>query len=77
MDWRKVRELQGVGRCLPATREQDAVAWSLYLSKFGQESTRPPGILHTITPSEGLAYEPGQIVFWPADASGEYDAGQV
>src|SRR5215470_9483021 len=52
VDWRKVRELQGVGRCLPATREQDAAAWSLYLSKFGQESVRPPGILHTITPSE-------------------------
>lgn len=77
MDWRKVRELQGVGRCLPATREQDAVAWSLYLSKFGQESTRPPGILHTTTPSDGLVYEPGQIVFWPGDATGEYDAGQV
>src|SRR5215470_4568125 len=35
IDWRKVRELQGVGRCLPATPEQDAVAWSLYLMNFG------------------------------------------
>src|SRR5215472_938468 len=27
VDWRKVRKLQGVGRCRPATAEQDAVAW--------------------------------------------------
>jgi uncharacterized protein YhbP (UPF0306 family) len=52
VDWRKVRELQGVGRCQSATKEQDAAAWSLYLSKFGQESVRPPGILHAIVPSE-------------------------
>src|SRR5262249_32102737 len=35
VDWRKVRELQGVGRCRPATEEQGATAWSLYLLKFG------------------------------------------
>jgi nitroimidazol reductase NimA-like FMN-containing flavoprotein (pyridoxamine 5'-phosphate oxidase superfamily) len=52
IDWRKVRELQGVGRCLPATAEQDAAAWSLYLSKFGQGSVRPPGLLHAIVPNE-------------------------
>jgi len=52
VDWRKVRELQGVGRCQPTTEEQDAVAWSLYLSRFGQEYARPPGILHTLVPSE-------------------------
>ena len=28
--WAKVRELQGAGRCLPATAEQDAAAWPLY-----------------------------------------------
>jgi uncharacterized protein YhbP (UPF0306 family) len=114
VNWRKLRELQGVGRCQPATQDQDAAAWSLYLSKFGQESVRPPGILHTITPSEmhfvdydyalvagqaaqirsrtfqieeappspsqgavatsldRLVYEPGQIVFRPGDATGEY-----
>ena len=52
VDWRKVRELQGVGRCQPATEDQDAAAWSLYLSKFGQGSVRPPGILHAIVPRE-------------------------
>jgi hypothetical protein len=52
IDWRKVRELQGVGRCLPATPEQDVVAWSLYLSKFGQGSVRPPGLMHAIVPNE-------------------------
>jgi nitroimidazol reductase NimA-like FMN-containing flavoprotein (pyridoxamine 5'-phosphate oxidase superfamily) len=52
VDWRKVRELQGVGRCQPATAEQDAAAWSVFLSKFGPESERPPGIMHAITPSE-------------------------
>ena len=52
IDWRKVRELQGVGRCLPATPEQDAVGWSLYLMKFGPDSVRPPGILHAIVPNE-------------------------
>jgi nitroimidazol reductase NimA-like FMN-containing flavoprotein (pyridoxamine 5'-phosphate oxidase superfamily) len=52
VDWRKVRELQGVGRCQPATEQQDAAAWSLYLAKFGQGSVRPPGFLHTVIPSE-------------------------
>jgi uncharacterized protein YhbP (UPF0306 family) len=52
VDWRKVRELQGVGRCRPATEEQAALAWSLYLSKFGQTAARPPGLLHAITPGE-------------------------
>jgi uncharacterized protein YhbP (UPF0306 family) len=52
VDWRKVRELQGVGRCMPATADQDAWAWSLYVSKFGQGSVRPPGFLHAIVPSE-------------------------
>jgi Cyclic nucleotide-binding domain len=29
-----------------------ADAWSMYLSKFGPGSARPPGILHTIVPGE-------------------------
>jgi len=49
VDWRKVRELQGVGRCRPATEEQAAVAWSLCLLKFGQEFARPPGVIYVIT----------------------------
>jgi len=52
VDWRKVRELQGVGRCRPAGPEQDAAGWSLCLLKFGPGSVRPPGLMHTITPSE-------------------------
>lgn len=52
VDWRVVRELKGVGNCLPATDEQDAHAWALYLSKFGPESVRPAGILHVIVPTE-------------------------
>jgi len=52
VDWRKVRELQGVGRCRPAIEEQAAAAWSLYLLKFGQASQRPPGLVYAITPGE-------------------------
>jgi uncharacterized protein YhbP (UPF0306 family) len=52
VDWRKVRELQGVGRCRPATEEQAASAFSSYISKFGQAFVRPPGLLHAIIPSE-------------------------
>jgi uncharacterized protein YhbP (UPF0306 family) len=52
VDWRKVRELQGVGRCRSATAEQDDAAWSLYLSKFGTGSVRPTGVMHRIVPSE-------------------------
>src|SRR5271165_4295411 len=44
VDWRKVRELQGLGRCLPANPEEDYLGWSLYTAKFGQVSVRPPGI---------------------------------
>ena len=52
IDWRKVRELQGVGRCRPVAEDQEADAWSLYLSKFGPGSAQPPGILHAIVPGE-------------------------
>ena len=52
IDWRKVREMQGVGRCRLATAEQDAAGWSLYRSKFGKDSVRPPGFFHVITPGE-------------------------
>jgi general stress protein 26 len=52
VDWRKVRELQGVGRCQPATPEQEHWAWSLSLEKFGPASVRQPGIMHVIVPNE-------------------------
>jgi hypothetical protein len=52
IDWRKVRELQGVGRCLPANPEVDNLGWNLYVAKFGKDAMRPPGIMHTIVPNE-------------------------
>jgi hypothetical protein len=50
-DWHKARELQGVGRCAPATAGQHAAAWPLYLAKFGQGCARPPGLMHAIVPA--------------------------
>jgi hypothetical protein len=53
VDWRKVRELQGVGRCRPVGQpEEDSVAWSYFLTKFGYGSERPMGLLHSIVPNE-------------------------
>jgi uncharacterized protein YhbP (UPF0306 family) len=52
VEWRKVRELQGVGRCRPATEEQAAAAWSSYFSKFGEAFDRPPGLVHALVPGE-------------------------
>ncbi|SRR5579872_83547 len=51
-DWRKVRELQGVGQVQPA--ESDEVEWALWLfqQKFGPSFTRPPGVLHRVFPGE-------------------------
>src|ERR1700722_12495351 len=51
IDWRKVRELQGVGRCLPAGPEQDNFGWNLYVAKFGKDAMRPPGGMHLIVPN--------------------------
>jgi uncharacterized protein YhbP (UPF0306 family) len=52
VDWRKLRELQGVGRCRPATADQAAIARSLYQSKFGQAAERPSGLAYAIAPGE-------------------------
>jgi len=52
VDWRKVRELQGVGRCQRLSAAEEAAAWSLYQAKFGDSFTRPPGIAHRLVPSE-------------------------
>jgi nitroimidazol reductase NimA-like FMN-containing flavoprotein (pyridoxamine 5'-phosphate oxidase superfamily) len=52
VDWRKVRELQGVGRCQEVPASRDAAVRELYASKFGQASPRPPGIPHAIIPIE-------------------------
>jgi general stress protein 26 len=52
IDWRKVRELQGIGRCAPVNRDQDVIAWTLHLAKFGPQTSRPPGYLYAIVPNE-------------------------
>ena len=52
VDWRKLRELQGVGRCRPVPPDDDSPAWGLFLAKFGPDTVRPPGILHAIEPNE-------------------------
>jgi general stress protein 26 len=52
VDWRKVRELQGVGRCERVWAEHDAAVWSLYVSKYGPGAIRPPGLMHVIIPME-------------------------
>jgi nitroimidazol reductase NimA-like FMN-containing flavoprotein (pyridoxamine 5'-phosphate oxidase superfamily) len=52
VDWRKVRELQGVGRCEPVPADSDGEAWSLYLSKYGDQAVRPAGFMNAIIPME-------------------------
>ena len=52
VDWRKLRELQGVGRCRPVSAAEQADAWRLYQAKFGAGAARPPGMAQAITPSE-------------------------
>jgi hypothetical protein len=51
-DWRKVRELQGVGRCDPANQEEDQWADWLASQKFGSTFSRPPGHLLRVAPLE-------------------------
>jgi nitroimidazol reductase NimA-like FMN-containing flavoprotein (pyridoxamine 5'-phosphate oxidase superfamily) len=52
VDWRKVRELQGVGRCERVPAERDGAVWAMYLSKFGQAAARPAGVMHSLVPRE-------------------------
>lgn len=51
-DWRKVRELQGVGRCGIATVEEQQLADGLFTQKFGHHHLTPNGTLYRMTPSE-------------------------
>jgi uncharacterized protein YhbP (UPF0306 family) len=51
-DWRKVRELQGVGRCGLASPEEQQIAESLFTQKFGHHHVAPNGALYRMTPSE-------------------------
>jgi uncharacterized protein YhbP (UPF0306 family) len=52
VDWRKVRELQGVGRCQALPPDDFSYVWGLYTAKFGRDSARPPGVLYSIIPIE-------------------------
>lgn len=51
-DWRKVRELQGVGRCEPAEPRDEALVRDVMLAKMGRTFERPPGVLYAIAPHE-------------------------
>jgi nitroimidazol reductase NimA-like FMN-containing flavoprotein (pyridoxamine 5'-phosphate oxidase superfamily) len=52
VDWRKVRELQGVGRCQPVPPEHDAAGWSLFVARYGTQAVRPPGFMYVVVPME-------------------------
>jgi uncharacterized protein YhbP (UPF0306 family) len=51
-DWRKVRELQGVGQCQAADPGEEE--WALWLcsQKFGAMFVRPAGVLFRVLPGE-------------------------
>jgi nitroimidazol reductase NimA-like FMN-containing flavoprotein (pyridoxamine 5'-phosphate oxidase superfamily) len=52
MDWRKVRELQGVGACRSADLQEQACAAALFKRKFARTHVLPIGILHVVRPIE-------------------------
>lgn len=51
-DWRKVRELQGVGSCGPGDAADEALVSDVLSRKMGQRFARPAGTLHCISPIE-------------------------
>lgn len=51
-DWRKVRELQGVGACLPATPQEATYAAALFTAKFARSHIDPVGTVHVVRPLE-------------------------
>jgi len=51
-DWRKVRELQGVGRCYPATDEERRAGWGQFVQKFGDRVVVPAGVVLAVRPLE-------------------------
>lgn len=51
-DWRKVRELQGVGRCQPAAAEDLLAADAAFDTKYGANFARPAGSLYRTVPSQ-------------------------
>lgn len=51
-DWRKVRELQGVGACHAATPQEAAYATALFTAKFARSRIDPVGTVHIVRPLE-------------------------
>jgi len=52
VEWRKVRELHGVGGCAPADDANESVVAHLTRSKLGENFARPAGALYAVTPFE-------------------------
>ncbi len=51
-DWRKVRELQGVGGCELATADDESRSLMIMRNKFGKEWSSPGGDLYVLRPFE-------------------------
>ncbi len=51
-DWRKVRELQGIGACRSADQREEACAAALFQGKFARSQALPIGTLHVVRPIE-------------------------
>ncbi|MGH3788417.1 MAG: cyclic nucleotide-binding domain-containing protein [Pseudonocardiaceae bacterium] len=51
-DWRKVRELQGVGACQPADEQEAFDASVLFKGKFARSHVDPVGTIHVVRPIE-------------------------
>jgi hypothetical protein len=51
-DWRKLRELQGVGKSGPCPAGIAEQAMSLFGAKFGASFVRPDGVLYGVGPNE-------------------------
>lgn len=52
VDWSKVRELQGVGRCEPADAAAEPRVAEMTRRKMGQNFSVPPGVLYAVKPHE-------------------------
>jgi general stress protein 26 len=51
-DWRKVRELQGVGGCAPAAAGDESTVLRIAQRKMGRDYKLPTGTLYAVTPFE-------------------------
>ena len=51
-DWKKVRELQGVGRSTPCDETTARLGQAMMKMKFGAAFVAPPGLLYSVEPNE-------------------------